>query len=85
MTFTESVIVLDDGFRLVDSVGATVPTAEPVARRAHGQLADARGPARRPVHRDLEAGVLGRAPVAGAFSFGVGTSRRQRPRDHLPG
>ena len=31
MTFTESVDVLHDGFRLIDSVGATVPTAEPVA------------------------------------------------------
>ena len=30
MTFTESVNLLEDGIRLVDSVGATVQTPEPV-------------------------------------------------------
>jgi copper transport protein len=74
MTFTESVDVLDDGFRLVDSVGATVPTAEPVA---DGHTVSWPMPADLPDGPYTVTWKLVSSdghPVAGAFSFGVGTA-----------
>ncbi len=74
MTFTESVDVLDDGFRLVDSVGATVPTAEPVA---DGHTISWPMPADLPDGPYTVTWKLVSSdghPVAGAFSFGVGTA-----------
>jgi copper transport protein len=74
MTFTESVDVLDDGFRLVDSVGATVPTPEPVA---DGHTVSWPMPADLPDGPYTVTWKLVSSdghPVAGAFSFGVGTA-----------
>ena len=74
MTFTESVDVLDDGFRLVDSVGATVPTPEPVA---DGHTISWPMPADLPDGPYTVTWKLVSSdghPVAGAFSFGVGTA-----------
>jgi copper transport protein len=74
MTFTESVNVLDDGFRLVDSVGATVPTPEPVA---DGHTVNWPMPADLPDGPYTVTWKLVSSdghPVAGAFSFGVGTT-----------
>jgi copper transport protein len=74
MTFTESVNLLQDGIRLVDSVGATVPTSEPVA---DGHTVTW------PMPEDLPDGSYTVTwklvssdghPVAGAFSFGVGAA-----------
>jgi copper transport protein len=73
MTFTESVNLVDDGVRLVDHVGATVPTPDPTV--------DVRI-VTWPMPADLPEGhyvvtwrVLSKDghPVSGAFSFGVGT------------
>lgn len=74
MTFTESVDVLDDGFRLIDSVGATVPTAEPVA---DGHTVSWPMPADLPDGPYTVTWKLVSSdghPVGGAFSFGVGTT-----------
>ena len=74
MTFTESVNLLQDGTRLVDSVGATVPTSEPVA---DGRTVTW------PMPGDLPDGSYTVTwklvssdghPIAGAFSFGVGAT-----------
>ena len=74
MTFTESVNLVDDGIRLVDQVGATVPTLDPTV--------DGRTVIW-PMPADLSDGpyvVTWRVvssdghPVSGASSFGVGTA-----------
>ena len=74
MTFTESVNLVDDGIRLVDHVGATVPTPDPTV---DGRTVTW------PMPTDLPEGhyvvtwrVLSKDghPVSGAFSFGVGTA-----------
>jgi copper transport protein len=74
MTFTESVNLVNDGIRLVDHVGATVPTPNPTV---DGRTITW------PMPADLPEGpyvVTWRVvsidghPISGAFSFGVGTS-----------
>jgi copper transport protein len=74
MTFTESVNLVEDGIRLVDHVGATVPTPRPTV--------DGRTVIW-PMPTDLPEGpyvVTWRVvssdghPVSGAFSFGVGSA-----------
>ena len=74
MTFTESVNLLQDGIRLMDSVGATVPTPDPVV---DGHTVTW------PMPEDLADGSYTVTwklvssdghPVAGAFSFGVGAA-----------
>jgi copper transport protein len=74
MSFTESVHLVDDGIRLIDHVGATVPTPEPTV---NGHTVTW------PMPADLPEGpyvVTWRVvssdghPVSGAFSFGVGTA-----------
>ena len=74
MTFTESVNLVNDGIRLVDHVGATVPTPDPTV---DGRTVTW------PMPTDLPEGhylvtwrVLSKDghPVSGAFSFGVGTA-----------
>jgi copper transport protein len=74
MTFTESVNLVDDGVRLVDHVGVTVPTPDPTV---DGRIVTW------PMPADLPEGlylvtwrVLSEDghPVSGAFSFGVGTT-----------
>ena len=79
MTFTESVNLVDDGIRLVDHVGAAVPTPEPTV---DGQTITW------PMPADLPEGpyvVTWRVvsadghPISGAFSFGVGTAASALP------
>jgi copper transport protein len=74
MTFTESVNLLHDGIRLVDGLGAAVPTPDPTVE---GDTVTWQMPA------DLSEGayvVTFRVvsadghPINGAFSFGVGTA-----------
>jgi copper transport protein len=74
MTFTESVNLIDDGIRLVDDAGATVPTPDPTVD-GHTVIW--------PMPADLPDGayvVTWRVvsadghPVSGASSFGVGTA-----------
>jgi copper transport protein len=74
MTFTESVNLVDDGVRLVDHVGATVPTREPTV---DGRTVTWPMPADLPEgHYVVTWRVLSKDghPVSGAFSFGVGTT-----------
>jgi copper transport protein len=74
MTFTESVNLVDDGIRLVDHVGATVPTPEPTV---DGRTVTWPMPADLPEgHYVVTWRVLSKDghPVSGAFSFGVGTA-----------
>ena len=79
MTFTESVNLVDDGIRLVDHVGATVPTPEPTVDAQTVNW---------PMPADLPEGayvVTWRVvsadghPISGAFSFGVGTAAAAVP------
>jgi copper transport protein len=79
MTFTESVNLVDGGIRLVDGVGATVPTSDPTV---DGRTVTWLMPA------DLPKGayvVTWRVvssdghPVTGASSFGVGTAAATVP------
>ena len=79
MTFTESVNLVDDGIRLVDHVGATVPTPNPTVDAqtvTWSMPADlAEGPyvvTWRVVSSDGH-------PISGAFSFGVGTAAAAVP------
>jgi copper transport protein len=74
MAFTESVNLVDNGIRLIDQVGATVPTPEPTADRRTITW---------PMPADLPEGsyiVTWRVvsadghPISGAFSFVVGTA-----------
>ena len=74
LTFTEEVHLVDDGIRLIDHVGATVPTPDPAV---NGDTVTW------PMPADLSEGpyvVTWRVvssdghPVRGAFSFGVGTA-----------
>jgi copper transport protein len=74
LTFTESVNLIDGGIRLVDRVGTTVPTPDPTV---HGHTVIW------PMPADIPDGpyvVSWRVvssdghPIAGAFSFGVGTA-----------
>jgi copper transport protein len=74
MTFTESVNLVGDGIRLIDHIGAAVPTPDPTA---DGRTVTW------PMPADLPEGpyvVTWRVvssdghPVSGAFSFGVGTA-----------
>jgi copper transport protein len=76
LTFTESINLLEGGIRLIDSVGATVPTPEPVV---DGHTVNWEMP------RDLPDGSYTVTwklvssdghPVAGAFSFGIGAAAR---------
>jgi copper transport protein len=74
MTFTESVNLVDDGIRLVDHVGATVPTPDPTV---DGRTVTWPMPADLPEgHYVVTWRVLSKDghPVSGAFSFGVGTA-----------
>jgi copper transport protein len=74
MTFTESVNLVDDGVRLVDHVGATVPTPESTV---DGRTVTWPMPADLPEgHYVVTWRVLSKDghPVSGAFSFGVGTT-----------
>jgi copper transport protein len=74
MTFTESVNLVDDGVRLIDHVGATVPTPEPTVA---GRTVTWPMPADLPEgHYVVTWRVLSKDghPVSGAFSFGVGTT-----------
>jgi copper transport protein len=76
MTFTESVTLLDGGIRLVDSVGATVPTSEPVV---DGHTVTWAMPRKLPDGSYTVTWKLVSSdghPVAGAFSFGVGAAAR---------
>jgi copper transport protein len=76
MTFTESVNLLEDGMRLIDSVGATVPTSEPVV---DGHTITWAMPRRLPDGSYTVTWKLVSSdghPVAGAFSFGVGGPAR---------
>lgn len=77
MTFTESVTLVDGSVRLVDDAGATVPTDDPSVA---GHTVTS------PMPTDLRDGsytVIWRVvssdghPVAGAFSFGIGTTPQQ--------
>ena len=77
MTFTESVTLVDGSIRLVDSAGSTVPVEAP-AVEGHTVTS--------PMPDDLPRGsytVIWRVvssdghPVAGAFSFGIGTTPQQ--------
>jgi copper transport protein len=79
MTFTESVNLVDDGIRLVDGVGATVPTSDPTV---DGHTVNW------PMPPDLPKGayvVTWRVvssdghPISGASSFGVGTAAATVP------
>jgi copper transport protein len=79
MTFSESVNLVDDGIRLVDHVGATVPTPEPTVDAQTVTL---------PMPADLPEGpyiVTWRVvssdghPISGAFSFGIGTAAAALP------
>ena len=79
MTFTESINLVDDGIRLVDHVGATVPTPEPTVDAQTITW---------PMPADLPEGpyvVTWRVvsadghPISGAFSFGVGTAASALP------
>lgn len=80
LAFTESVNVLEGRFRLIDSVGGTVPTSEPVA---DGRTVTWGMPRELPdgsytvtwglVSSDAH-------PIAGAFSFGVGVAATSVPR-----
>jgi copper transport protein len=74
MTFTESVNLVDDGIRLVDHVGSTVPTPEPTV---DGRIVTWPMPADLPEgHYVVTWRVLPKDghPVSGAFSFGVGAA-----------
>ena len=74
MTFTESVNLLEDGIRLVDSVGATVPTSAPVA---DGHTITWAMPVNLPDGSYTVTWKLVSSdghPVNGAFSFGVGAA-----------
>jgi copper transport protein len=74
MTFTESVNLVNDGIRLVDHVGATVPTPDPTV---DGRTVTWPMPAVLPEgHYVVTWRVLSKDghPVSGAFSFGVGTA-----------
>ena len=77
MTFTESITLVDGSIRLVDSTGATVPVDDP---SVDGHTVTSSMPG------DLPGGsytVIWRVvssdghPVAGAFSFGIGTTPQQ--------
>jgi copper transport protein len=79
MTFTESVNLVDDGIRLVDHVGATVPAPKPTVDAQTVTW---------PMPVDLAEGpyvVTWRVvssdghPISGAFSFGVGTAAAAVP------
>ena len=79
MTFTESVNLVDDGIRLIDHVGATVPTPVPSVDAQTVTW---------PMPADLPEGpyvVTWRVvsadghPISGAFSFGVGTAAAAVP------
>jgi copper transport protein len=79
MTFTESVNLVDDGIRLIDHVGATVPTPGPTVAAQTVTW---------PMPADLPEGpyvVTWRVvssdghPISGAFSFGVGTAAATVP------
>ena len=76
MTFTESVNLLEGGIRLVDSVGATVQTSEPVV---DGHTVSWGMPRKLPDGAYTVTWKLVSSdghPVAGAFSFGVGAAAR---------
>jgi copper transport protein len=79
LTFSESVNLVDDGIRLVDHVGATVPTPEPTVDAQTVTW---------PMPADLAEGsyiVTWRVvssdghPISGAFSFGIGTAAAAVP------
>ena len=79
LTFTESVNLIDGGIRLVDGVGATVPTSDPTV---DGNTVNW------PMPADLPEGayvVTWRVvssdghPISGASSFGVGTAAATVP------
>ena len=79
LTFTESVNLVDGGIRLVDGVGATVPTSDPTVE---GHTVNW------PMPADLPEGayvVTWRVvssdghPISGASCFGVGTAAATVP------
>jgi copper transport protein len=79
MTFTESVNLVDDGIRLVDHVGATVPTREPTV---DAQTVTWPMPAELPEGPYVVTWRVVSAdghPISGAFSFGVGTAAAAVP------
>jgi copper transport protein len=79
MTFTESVNLVDDGIRLVDHVGATVPTPEPTV---DAQTVTWPMPAELPEGPYVVTWRVVSAdghPISGAFSFGVGTAAAAVP------
>ena len=74
MTFTESVNLIDDGIRLIDNAGVSVPTSDPTVNARTVTW---------PMPANLPEGpyvVTWRVvssdghPISGAFSFGVGTA-----------
>jgi copper transport protein len=79
MTFTESVNLVDDGIRLVDHVGATVPTPEPTV---NAQTVTWPMPAEMPEGPYVVTWRVVSSdghPIGGAFSFGVGTAAAAVP------
>jgi copper transport protein len=74
MTFTESVNLIDGGIRLVDGVGATVPTPDPTV---NSRIVTWPMPADLPEGAYVVTWRMVSAdghPVSGASSFGVGTA-----------
>jgi copper transport protein len=74
MTFTESVNLINGGIRLIDRRGATVPTPDPTV---HGHTVIWPMPANMPEGPYVVSWRVVSSdghPVAGAFSFGVGTA-----------
>ena len=79
MTFTESVNLVEDGIRLVDHVGAAVPTPDPTV---DGRTVTWPMPANLPEGPYVVTWRVVSSdghPVSGAFSFGVGTAAAVPP------
>ena len=79
MTFTESVNLVDGGIRLVDGVGATVPTSDPTV---DGHTVNLPMPANLPKGAYVVTWRVVSSdghPISGASSFGVGTAAATVP------
>lgn len=74
LIFTESVNLVDDGIRLVDQVGATVPTPDPTVDGRTVTLPMPAGLPEGPYVVTWRVVSRDGHPVSGAFSFGVGTA-----------
>jgi copper transport protein len=74
LIFTESVNLVDDGIRLIDHIGATVPTPDPTVDGRTVTWPMPAGLSEGPYVVTWRVVSRDGHPVSGAFSFGVGTA-----------